>query len=190
MIVNSRGGNDDFGAVGFDVEAPNVRITGSSCTRCRAASYDYGYDGGFVEIWNHGDNLLVSGCTAQQTQGFLEVGGDDKASSARNVRILQNTMVEVHGGLFVHGSGQFSIPTSGIILNGNKITNRTAAKNGVLAGDLRNVEITNNVIVANQPLAFASPQRHTGNTYYLPGASYLGFNLGSGEKLLAFSAAR
>jgi hypothetical protein len=167
-----------------------VQITNSSCTNCRAPSYDYGFDGGFVEIWNHGDNLVVSGSTASNTDGFLEVGGDSQGgTSARHVRIVQNTMTEVHGGFFVHGSGEFTIATEDILISGNRITNKAAATNGVFAGDLHSVEIMNNVIVANQPVTFAVPARHSGNTFYLQHASELGFPLGAGETMHPLSAA-
>lgn len=187
MIVNTPGGQDDYGAVGYDVEADGARIVASTCTRCRAPSADWGYDGGFVEIWNHGDDLVVSGCTATDTEGFLEIGGDAQGSSAAHVRILDNVMNEVHGGFFVHGGDSFSLHTSDVVISGNRLTNRLPASNGVLAGDLQSVEIINNVIIAAQPFAFSVPAAHSGNTYYLPGASSLGFPLGAAEvvRLLA-----
>jgi len=189
MIVNTPGGSDDYGAVGFDVEADGVRITRSTCTRCRAASHDWGHDGGFVEVWNHGDDLVVSDSTASETEGFLEIGGDSRGTSARRVRILRNTLNDVHGGFFVHGSDQFSLATGDILVSGNRIVERTAATNGVLAGDLHSVEFTDNVVVAAQPFAFTAPAVHSGNTYYLPDAAHLGFPLGAGETLHPLAAA-
>jgi hypothetical protein len=190
MILNSPGGSDDYGAVGFDIEAANVTLTSSSCTNCRASSYDWGYDGGFVEVWNYGDNLTISKNTASNTEGFLEIGGNARNGSARGVHIMNNTMTEVRGGLFIHGGDNFAIPTQNVLFSGNRLTNRSASTNAVFAGDISSLNLVKNVIVANEPLAFGAPQAHTGNVFYLTGSSAVGFTLAATDSLRPLSAAR
>ena len=136
MIRNTGGGSDDYGAVGFGVEAAGIEIRRSSCVNCRAPSSDFGHDGGFVEVWNYADNLYVHDNVATNTQGFLEVGGQAGDGSARAMRVTGNTLKEVHGGLFIHTSGQFGIPTSDLTFSGNRITNRQGGSNPVFGGDL------------------------------------------------------
>jgi hypothetical protein len=177
MIVNTRGGNDDFGAVGVDVEAGNVEVARSSCTNCRAASFDFGHDGGFVEVWDHGDALSVHGNVATNTEGFIEIGGQGTGTSARNVRIVGNTMKEVHGGVFIHESDSFVIPTTNVLVSGNHITNRAASTSAVFGGYLGSLSLQKNVIIADQPIAFGSPWRHAGNVFTVPSARSVGFVL-------------
>jgi hypothetical protein len=189
MIVNTPGGNDDFGAVGYDVEAPGVEISNSSCTNCRAPSYDYGHDGGFVEIWDHGDNLYVHGNVASNTDGFLEVGGDLRDGSARNVRVVGNTMNEVHGGFFVHSTGVFAITAGPILVSGNRITNREASTDAVFGGDVGTMDVVNNVVIANQPIAFHEPAAHEGNVFYVQDLLNIGFPLAPSEAMKPLATA-
>jgi hypothetical protein len=189
MIVNTRGGNDDFGAVGFDVESADVELSNSSCTNCRASSYDYGYDGGFVEIWNHGDNLYAHDNLASNTNGFLEIGGSAPGASARNVRILSNTMNEMHGGFFIHNTGDFGISSDNILVQANLINNRQASTAAVFAGYLGSLSLDNNVIISNGPVAFTAPWRHSGNTFYVKTFGAVGFTPAASETVKPFTAA-
>ena len=81
MIVNTSGGDDDYGAVEFWIYAPNNEISYNRCYNCKASSYDYGFDGGTVEIYTNGDNSHIHQNWSENSQGFFEVGG----GSAQNV---------------------------------------------------------------------------------------------------------
>jgi len=186
MVVNTSAPNDDYGAVGFIIEASDAEIRYSSCTGCRAPSSDYGYDGGFVEIWNHGDRLSVHDNTASNTQGFLEVGGNVGDASARSVVMTRNTLVETHGGLFIHTDGPFGIDVSGIVFSQNKVTNRSRGTNPVFGGDLSPLTIDGNTVIANQPMAFEAPGRHLNNRFY---ADNLGFSPSSSETRSSYASA-
>lgn len=120
MFRNTQGGDDDAGAVGFVVEAADVTVERSSCTNCRAKSYDYGYDGGFIEIWQHGDRLKILNNRGTNTQGFLEAGGQDGNGSAVDVVIRGNVMRECHGGAInLHTGDNFSITTRNVVVERN-----------------------------------------------------------------------
>ncbi len=119
MYNNTPGGDDDSGAVGFDVSADDVTIATTSCTNCRAPSYDYGYDGGFVDIWKQGNRLKLVDNVATNVQGFLEVGGQGGNDSAYDVVVTGNKVTRTYGGIWVHGDGTFSIRTGNIKVSGN-----------------------------------------------------------------------
>src|SRR5262249_41747924 len=55
MIVNDSSPSNDYGAVCFWLQAPNNEISYNRGVNCRASSIDFGYDGGFVEVWTSGD---------------------------------------------------------------------------------------------------------------------------------------
>ncbi len=121
MDVNTPGGDDDAGAVGFDVRAPRATIRDSHAERCRAPSYDYGHDGGFVEVWKSGDGLRVLHNTAIDVNGFLEAGGQGGSDSFHGAQISGNKVVGSHGGIGVHNQGQYAIDASGIVFRDNAI---------------------------------------------------------------------
>ena len=122
MYNNTPGGDDDSGAVGFDVEADDATIAFTSCTHCRAPSYDYGHDGGFVDIWRHGNRLQLVDNTGSDIQGFLEIGGLGGTDSAYDVIATGNVITDTHTGVWVHGDGTFAIATGNITLDGNTFT--------------------------------------------------------------------
>ena len=66
--------SNDYGAVCFWVQAGNNEISYNRGINCRASSYDFGYDGGFVEVWENGDNSYIHHNYAQNTNGFFELG--------------------------------------------------------------------------------------------------------------------
>ena len=88
MIVNTPGGNDDYGANGVVIFASNNEVSFNDFTRLQAPSYDYGKDGGSVEVYAEnweGDanitNLSIHDNMSTSNNGFMEVGGDPGTSS-------------------------------------------------------------------------------------------------------------
>lgn len=176
MISNTPGGDDDYGAVGYDIQAPHATVANSSCTNCRAASYDYGHDGGFVEIWNSGDDLSVHNNVATNTQGFLEIGGGPKRRHANNVTVAHNTMIQVHGGFCIHGHGKFAIDSSRITISHNLIINKHSHQWGyVLGGTLKAVKFVHNQVRSDLSVARTSPAIHYDNRYRMRDGARVGF---------------
>ena len=78
MIVNTPGGDDDYGAVGVWVENSRNEVSYNRIVNCRAPSHDYGQDGGAIEFYsdkqpvteNHVHHNFISGC-----EGVFESGG-------------------------------------------------------------------------------------------------------------------
>ncbi len=181
MLTNTPGGNDDAGAIGFAVEASDVTITDSSCVNCVAPSYDYGTDGGFADIWNHGDRLTISNCTATNVDGFLEVGGDLKDASAVDVKLAGNTVKSVGGFLWLHTTGDYAMAIGRLEASGNTIVNDSTTE--VLGGSIGTVEFVDNTVTSSSQVAYkAAPGVHRDNTYTLPATVSVGFPVQASER--------
>ncbi|WP_250036451.1 hypothetical protein [Paractinoplanes maris] len=183
MVRDTPGGNDDYGAIGFSVEASNVEIGRSSCTDCRDTSHDYGHDGGFVEVWNYADDLDVHDNTGSNIQGILEIGGDRPDSSARNIKLRDNTFRNSHGGLVLHTEGDFAIGNAQIAISGNTITSTGSEDPPILDGDLSNVTFEGNTISTASFVSHSAPASHRCNSITLRGGAEVGYQRHSTEKL-------
>jgi hypothetical protein len=182
MMVNTPGGDDDYGALGFDVESQDVEITRSRCTNCRASSYDYGHDGGFAEVWNYGDGLTVHDNVGRNTSGILEVGGTAHDASARGITITRNNFQEAHGGIWVHRADRFAIPAGDIVVSANTITNSRFDVE-VLGGDLSVLTFQGNTVRTDGHVSrTGAPRRHSCNVYVLPDPKLVGFPLDRTER--------
>ena len=116
MVVNTPGGNDDFGANGVVVSGPNNEISFNIGVKLIATSYDFGHDGGFVEFYGNVDNSYVHHNWVQDSDGFFEVGG----GSARNVRISYNVSLNNRSLAAIHITDQF-----GSIVDNFRVENNT-----------------------------------------------------------------
>jgi hypothetical protein len=130
MYNNTPGGDDD------------ATIAFTSCTHCRVPSYDYGFDGGFVDVWRHGNRLQLVGNTGSDIQGFLEIGGLGGTDSAFDVIATGNVITDTHTGVWVHGDGTFAIATANITLDGNTFT--TTDSEPLLGGAVSSLVLRNN----------------------------------------------
>lgn len=183
MVRNTPGGNDDFGAVGFSVQASNVEIGHSTCTDCRAPSHDYGHDGGFVEVWNYADNLDVHDNTSSNTEGILEIGGDRSDSSVHGIKVRNNTFRDSHGGVVLHTDGDFAIANAQIAITGNTITSTGSQDPPILSGDVSNVVFEGNSVSTASVVSNSAPARHRCNSITLRGKAQVGYQRHSTEKV-------
>ncbi|MEU8819138.1 hypothetical protein [Actinoplanes sp. NPDC048796] len=183
MVLDTPGGDDDYGAIGFAVQASDVEIGHSSCTACRAPSSDYGYDGGFVEVWNYADGLDVHDNTGSDIQGVLEIGGDRPDSSARGIVLRHNTFRDSHGGLVLHTDGTFAVAAAAIAVTGNTITSAGSQDPPILDGDLSNVTFEGNTVSTASFVSHSEPARHRNNRIILRAGAELGYPPDSTEKL-------
>jgi hypothetical protein len=104
MIRNTSGGNDDYGAVGVWLYNANNEISYNRMVNCIATSYDYGVDGGAVELYGNADNTYIHHNWATGCKGFIEVGG----GSARNVRVAHNVSISNVRFTLLHLTGGFA----------------------------------------------------------------------------------
>lgn len=184
MVVDTPGGDDDYGAVGFDVQAAGVEIAGSSCVNCRATSHDYGYDGGFAEVWNYGDDLDIHDSSGENTDGILEVGGNLPAASAQRVEIRDSRFDDAHGGIVIHQADRFGMPKSSLTVSGTTVVNTSASDNPVLSGQIRDVGFDGNFVSTPAVVsASGAPASHRCNTYDVAAPDKVGFAPDASERL-------
>jgi hypothetical protein len=116
MIVNTEGGDDDFGAVGFWSYGSHNEFAYSRCARCVAPSYDYGTDGGFAEVFGDTTDNYLHHNWAEDTDGFVEVGGGTTA----NLRVEQNVSI-TRGGFACLHDGRNSDVVQNVTIDNNTI---------------------------------------------------------------------
>jgi hypothetical protein len=162
MIRNTVGGDDDYGAVGFWIEGTNNEVAYNRCVRCKASSFDYGMDGGLVEIYGNGDNNSIHHNWAQDSNSFFEVS----KGSARNITIAYNVSVN-NAGYFggVHGESLMQ----NFRVENNTIIDTQYATPSLIWGapNEANFLFRNNIVMVSQVKAiFARPVTRANNLYY------------------------
>jgi len=172
MVVNTKGGDDDYGANGFVIAGTDNEFAQNRCYHCKAPSYDYGFDGGMFEIFNTADNTYIHHNWSEDSVGFLEAGGSGK-SSARNVRVQFNVSKNDGEFICIHFTGGFGYtgPASFDISN-NTVVDLTSSNPGALnyidtvpAGS--SVVFKNNLVVLNKiGSVFKNDITRNNNLYY------------------------
>jgi hypothetical protein len=192
MIVNDSAPYTDYGAVCFWLEANNNEVSYNRGINCRASSYDFGYDGGFVEVWQSGDNSYIHHNYAQNTNGFFELGAGG-SGSAQNIRVAYNVIVNVTG----QGSGTsvcFNTGSYNISVGTFKFENNTFVSTAGHSDayrvfgcrtDLSALQLRNNIFYSDIQIANAGSFTHSNNVYYMVNmvnGSGVGYSVGTGEK--------
>lgn len=184
MIVNTIGGNDDYGAVGIGLFNSNNEVSYNRMVNCKASSYDYGTDGGAVEWYGVADNNYVHHNWAGDCAGFLEVGG----GSAKNTIVAYNVSVNNGRLSWIHLSGEFASVVNNFRVENNTIIETSGSGGWVVLGF--NGDPTENTFILRNNIfyvdgfdyvAYKSGFAHDQNHYYLSGGTQLGFSLGQGE---------
>ena len=188
MIVNTPGGDDDYGAVCFWLYAGNNEISYNRGINCIAPSYDYGSDGGFVEVFNQGDNTYVHHNWAENTEGFFELGAGSGGGSAQNVKVAYNIIYNsANGGICLHDHGAFMINVSNFKFENNTFVATGEHGSRVLqcTNNFSAFQLKNNIFYSNIQIANNGNFTHTNNLYYMVNminGSGVGYTLSTGEK--------
>jgi hypothetical protein len=91
MIVNTQGGDDDYGAVGIALFNSHNEVSYNTMARCAAPSKDYGIDGGAVELYGPNvDNSSIHHNYATESDGFIEIGGGSAAHTLVAYNVSQD----------------------------------------------------------------------------------------------------
>lgn len=188
MIVNDSSPSNDYGAVCFWVEAPDNEISYNRGINCRAPSIDFGFDGGFVEVWQQGDNVYVHHNYAENTAGFFELGAGGNGS-AQNVKVVYNVIVNPKNSPGVcFNTGAYNINIAGFVFDQN--TFYAQSGNAGLfrvfgcRNDLTGITVRNNIFYSDVQIANNGNFTHTNNLYHMVNmvnGSGIGYSLGSGE---------
>jgi hypothetical protein len=180
MALNKPDDVNDYGAVGFNLGANDAEVAYNTCTNCEAPSAEYGTDGGFVEIYNNGDNDNIHDNFAQNDDGFLEVGGGSGATSANNILVDYNVMVDTGDAANLHSSDSFSLPVTLKFQNNTFYDpSTTDVVFNAPASELTSVQ--NNIFYVGHAI-YSEAQTHTNNIYYMLDNAQIGYSLAATEK--------
>jgi hypothetical protein len=188
MIYNSQGGDDDFGAVAVALYSSNNEISYNTIENCIAPSYDYGTDGGVVEIFGIVNNNYVHHNWSAFNDGFLEVGGRPGEATSYDNTFAHN--VSINNGLFafIHlaGASNFGSDVQNLRVYNNTIVEFDSKQYSVFSfwgsPTAETFKLRNNVIYTDRRVSDYSGFTHDHNLYYrTDGSTDLGFSLGEGE---------
>lgn len=183
IIRNTPGGNDDYGAVGIEVEHGKNEIAWNYFLNCIDQSYDYGVDGGALEFFGDIKGLKVHHNYAENCDGFFEAG----AGVMENIEIYYNLLVnngEIGG---FHFQGDFAASVKNFLFINNSVFDLSKDQYEVLWFNGENsagkVQVLNNIIVYQGFDRFSGNHsfQHDYNLYYSPSNDPLGISLNQHE---------
>lgn len=102
--------DDDYGALAVNLNGAAARtnmgrqsLSGNTILRnkvknAKAQSNDYGFDGGFIEIFEDVDNTTVAYNWVEDSKGFIEIGGTQHSAKVENLKLHHN--VSINNSLF------------------------------------------------------------------------------------------
>jgi hypothetical protein len=189
MVKNTPGGDDDYGAVGVWLHAANNEVSYNRMINLRAPSYDYGYDGGGVELYGSNvDNNYIHHNYIENSEGIIEIGG--RSGSAANNIVAHNIFVNNHGRvLTVHLSGTYGSTVSNFRFEHNTIVESNANSLGLFwfsaTPSSSAINMRNNIFYKNGgSVSNRDGYAHSHNLYYLTGGATLGgISLGANEQI-------
>lgn len=184
MVRNTPGGDDDYGAVGVWLFDSDNEVSHNLMVNCRAPSYDYGIDGGGVEIFGENVNTsYIHHNWISDSAGGMEIGG----GSARNHTIAYNVFVDNAWVLAAHLGGEHASIIEGIRFEHNVVV-ETHDHDRPLFSFIRGnptpdtLALRNNIVyVLTGSVADHDTFIHQHNLYYLGDNARLGFGLGEQE---------
>lgn len=187
MVKNTPGGNDDFGAIGVELHGSYNEVSYNKIINCIAPSYDYGVDGGALELWSSANNNYVHHNWASGNDGFLEVGG----GSANNNTVAYNISVDNGKFSILHLDGQFGSQVLNFRIENNTIVESANVNGGwfifYFNGDPKENTfiIHNNIIKVDSfwVVSNKSSFTHSYNLYNLLEGTTLGFPLANNEQI-------
>lgn len=189
MVVNTPGGDDDYGATGIFLFAGNNEISYNTFTHCSDTSSDYGHDGGAVDFCVNVDSSIVHHNYAEECNGFFEFG----AGAANDNTIVYN--ISVNNSMFgaLNLSGKYACVINNLHIENNTIieTGNSGMSYIILwfsAPEKANtIYFQNNIVYFDNYYFFSNDSSftHRNNLYYYHLYPYteLGFTLSAGETI-------
>lgn len=195
IIVNTIGGIDDYGATGIVIGSSNNKVMFNNIKECWANSYDFGYDGGVVELFGQQmNNNLIMFNTAVDCNGFLELGSDENGV-ANNTILAYNKIINCGTTGNFHNDTIMFIATNNTQFFNNVVieTKKQFAPAGELFwfanfSRLDSLILRNNIFWNTSGINFLRNNSdtnriiHTNNIYLMRGGA-LGFTVNNNEYL-------
>jgi len=125
MVVNTSYPSwDDYGAVGYWIKNSDIELIGNKCINCLAESYDYGVDGGAIEVYADDgiiENIKIHRNLSDNTAGFIEFGAEDERT-IQNIDVAYNVIIDPGlSTLHFNTSGLYEACISNVKFNNNTI---------------------------------------------------------------------
>ncbi len=179
--------------VSTSVDYPEVAY--NNFINCKASSYDYGYDGGMVEVWCENSSATVNNANihhnyAKNCCGGIEMGG--REGSLNNMKVYSNVFENCTGSsvFLIHLiPGNFGINISDIRVTNNTIFANQGTGSGRIIQLANTQETTSYQFIFNNNIVYysnfdrftASTFTHNNNIFYSPTNSPVGTTLNSNE---------
>ncbi len=192
MIVNTVGGDDDYGANPLIISSSNNAIMHNRFEECWALSYDYGYDGGAIEFYGKAiNNNTIMYNTAINCNGFLEIGSGSGGSVSNNI-VAYNKIINCGVIGTLHTTSNFGVAISNLQYYNNNVieTKQQFTIPGFLFDVVGNPQsgmlvVKNNIFWTSNnttiyETAFSGVTNHSNNLYRMTNGS-IGIALGSNE---------
>jgi parallel beta-helix repeat protein len=187
--------DDDYGANPMVIGSSNNTISNNRFEECWALSYDYGYDGGAVELFGGTmNNNKVMNNTAINCNGFMEIGSSSNGTAQNNI-VAYNKIINC-GIIGVYQNGStFSVTVNNLQYYNNTVveTVKQYSQPGVMfwmagTGAAGMVVVKNNIFWLSSGTNFASSKFNSGqmvhsNNIFRMSSGSLGITLNSSELL-------
>jgi parallel beta-helix repeat protein len=187
--------DDDYGANPMVIGSSNNNISNNRFEECWALSYDYGYDGGAVELFGATmNNNKIMYNTAVNCNGFMEIGSSSGGTAQNNI-VAYNKIINC-GIIGVYQNGAtFSVTVNNLQYYNNTVveTVKQYSQPGVMfwmagTGTAGMVVVKNNIFWLSSGNNLASSKFNTGqmvhtNNIYRMASGSLGITLNSSELL-------
>jgi hypothetical protein len=122
MVVDDAAPENDYGAQGVGLRAPNNEVSYNVLTNCLAPSHDYVTDGGAIEMFGEVDNTSIHDNTAFNDNGFIEAGG----GSASNVTVGYNLIIQSSPAIKLQAGGRFGSQFQNFQFTNNDVIDTSA----------------------------------------------------------------
>jgi hypothetical protein len=177
--------DDDYGAIGVVIENQNNEVSYNTMENCKAPSYDYGTDGGAVEIYGNGSGSYIHCNYAIHNNGFMEVGSGNN-SSENNITLAYNVSIDNGDLLMMHYGEPFGCTYLNFNVENNTIVENKTSGTIIIVWSIPSSPVAtfrNNIIYSKKTVSNTNQITHDHNLFYLPTNANLGFTLNSTEQL-------
>ena len=205
MIVNTPGGNDDYGGVPVQFSSRNCVVSNNYFHDCYARSYDYAFDGGGVEFFEEGDtvkgNQIIYN-TFYDCEGTFEFGSntDGIANNPHSDNIIAyNKFINNNTVVYINNSGGYKTKVTNLQFYNNLILQSVPNKNpdgssgiqfsmatsdataGIIVLKNNIIQVSNGIELTRSGQFSGTNLTHTNNIYRLSGGTVTNFTLGGTE---------
>ncbi|MGU3360048.1 hypothetical protein ACLBWX_06935 [Methylobacterium sp. M6A4_1b] len=191
--------DDDYGAVGILIGNSNNEVSFNRVINGKAASYDYAYDGGGIELFGNMDNIRIHDNWVENSVGFIEAGGFNNALT--NISITNNVSLNNNGFMVLHnGGGGFASKFANVDVSHNSVIEQNNSTKQMASVFLDaaykpgQIAFHDNAMYLNTGDSFfkQTGDYHYNNVFYMPSTATHLYNnwdmtLNSGERFSTLS---